>query len=852
MKIRTKIALSVIIASVLLNFIFTYNLINEEREKEYNRLNHKIDYTNQLMAFITSDPLWQIDLENIKLNLESFYQDTEIVLIRIHDQIGVIDFQFGDTKSEDPDQFIVTEVDVKKDESILGKIHVTYTKAVIENRLDFIRNRMIYLTLILLVINSVIIFFISRLFLNPIEKVVNGLNRIDGGDYQYRLNLKTRDEFKDIEFYFNNMVKNIQNEIIFRKQKERELKESEKKYRGIFESTLEGIFQIDDNGRFITINTAFARIFGYKTAADLLAQHKNISTVLEFSSFHEIYQIIEFSEKQHIKDVEIITHKSDGIEMNLMLNMHPLTNEENQALFYQGIIEDITIKKRNQQLRIDKEAAEKANQAKSEFLANMSHEIRTPLNAILGFSEILESVIENQEQKQYLDSISASGKTLLTLINDILDLSKIEAGKLELQYNTMRISNVSEELRTVFALKAESKGIKLIIETSPDLPESIVFDEIRLRQILLNIMGNAVKFTQQGYVKLSIQGNIKQNQPEMVDIYIAVEDTGIGIPADQQESIFQSFTQQKGQSYQQFGGTGLGLAITRRLVNMMNGEISVESHVGVGSVFTLIFKGVKITHFEDKPLKKDQKVQAGIIQFEVKDVLVVDDVDTNRQLIKSFLAKYHFNISEACNGKEAIAGIKEHKPDIIFMDLKMPIMDGFEAIKQIKANEQWKSIPVIAVSASVMNQDSNDVIALGFDHFLHKPLRLNELLNVLKEYIPHEEIGKQDKPYSIYAQLVTDQNYPYLDKMISFLKKDCQEEWKSLKGKLHFQKINIFAQKIKKFSEKYQFALCQDWADKLLLNIKTFNVEQINLLLDQFPGLGEVIEEAGKEYERRK
>ncbi len=266
----------------------------------------------------------------------------------------------------------------------------------------------------------------------------------------------------------------------------------------------------------------------------------------------------------------------------------------------------------------------------------MSHEIRTPLNAVTGLSELLSSLVTDEKQKSYLEAIKSSGKNLLILINDILDLSKIEAGKVEIQYSTVDLRILSQEIEQVFALQASKKDIQFKIDIGSELPSSLQLDEIRLRQVLLNIVGNAIKFTEKGYIQLSAKAVQKQDET-VFDIHISVEDTGIGISEKNIDNIFDSFKQQDEQSSSQYGGTGLGLAISKRLIEMMNGKILVDSTVGKGSIFKIIINDVKAKDTEAPAVK--ERFHHEHTHFEKGKVLVVDDVASNRHLLKELLNK---------------------------------------------------------------------------------------------------------------------------------------------------------------------------------------------------------------------
>lgn len=383
--------------------------------------------------------------------------------------------------------------------------------------------------------------------------------------------------------------------------------------------------------------------------------------------------------------------------------------------------------------------AEKANKAKSEFLANMSHEIRTPMNSILGFSEILLNKIEDSKLKQYINTVLTSGRTLLSLINDILDLSKIEAGKLELQNSPLDIRQVFKEIFNIFSIKTEEKSINIILEFDGNLPEYLYIDEVRFRQVLFNVVGNAVKFTEKGHIKIKVTNQYYSNNTDDINclnktnLVIKVTDTGIGIPEDFLASIFESFSQVHGQSTRRYGGTGLGLAITKRLVNIMNGEISVESNLGKGSTFIIQLNNIEIANLRSSNEDQYNWSDSSIL-FENGSILVVDDIEENRVLVKHFLENKNLQVYEAENADSAINILKSEPIHLVLLDLRMPNKSGYEAAKEIKAEPKLKDIPLIAFTASAMQSQIAEYQEY-FDGFLRKPINRNELINELVKHI---------------------------------------------------------------------------------------------------------------------
>ncbi len=385
--------------------------------------------------------------------------------------------------------------------------------------------------------------------------------------------------------------------------------------------------------------------------------------------------------------------------------------------------------------------ANAANQAKSDFLANMSHEIRTPMNAILGFTEVLIEKIKDQKTLHYLNTIHTSGKSLLSLINDILDLSKVESGKINLHYTSVSVYKLFDEMKTIFSQKTSDKNIDFILEISNDIPQSLLLDEARLRQVLINIIANAVKFTRKGYIKVIVQS--KNIDESSIDLTIQIIDTGIGIPKDKYESIFYAFEQVENQRTSKYGGTGLGLSITKKLVELMNGSISVTSELEKGSTFKINLNNIEKVSEESSKIADSDNFNLETIVFEPSTVLIVDDIEYNRELIQVFLEDYNFKILKACNGKEAIQITKENHPDLILLDMKMPVMDGYEASKIIKEDDEIKDISIIALTASAMKSDEKTINEIC-NGYLVKPISKKNLIYELTKFLAHNIIDNEE------------------------------------------------------------------------------------------------------------
>jgi signal transduction histidine kinase len=494
-----------------------------------------------------------------------------------------------------------------------------------------------------------------------------------------------------------------------------------------------------------------------------------------------------------------------------------------------------------------KEAAETANRAKSEFLANMSHEIRTPLNAVLGFTDLLYSMITDDKQQSYLDAIRSSGKSLLTLINDILDLSKIEARKMDLQYEPVSIATVVDEIRDIFSLKIQDKGLEFITEIDPDIPDSLLLDEVRLRQILFNLMGNAVKFTVSGHIRLFAKKLERTAADGRLDLLMGVEDTGIGIPPESQETIFEAFKQQDGQSTKQYGGTGLGLTITKRLVEMMEGRIAVTSAPGKGSTFEIVLHGVDCAAPQAEPSGYTPDGRRSIV-FEPSTVLVVDDIRANRNLVKAYLQETPIRFLEAADGEEAVALAKKEKPDIILMDIRMPVLDGCDATQMIRGDVISRHIPIIALTASSMRSEQEKIRQCGFDGLLIKPFKKAELIRRLSHFIRYDspaspEASAPAPPESGDAGDMTlpDEVLAGMPDLIERLDGEYKALWEKARSNGFFEDIGTFAKAMQDAGDAYRIEILRQFGRSLDLQVSSFDIEKINMTMDTYPHLVERI-----------
>jgi len=617
-------------------------------------------------------------------------------------------------------------------------------------------------------------------------------------------------------------------DITERKKMEEALLENESKYREFVDGTEDLVIRLDNKGNFVFLNHTAEKVFGIKSdgSAGL--------SVFDFVHPNDKEKInlafVEWGEKKlrsHIFENRMIDFTGKTRHMTWSINIHYET--DGAVKHINCIAKDITVIKQIQKdLLKAKNKAESANKAKSEFLANMSHEIRTPLNAVNGFSELLMTLVADKKQKNYLESIQTAGKSLLSLINDILDLSKIEAGKMQIQYTPVNIQVIFDEIKQIFITLITDKFIEFSIDFDKNVPHLLILDETRIRQILLNIVGNAIKFTKEGYIKLMVKQTGSKKNKRKIDLEISVKDTGIGIAKTDQDKIFNIFEQQDGQSTRTFGGTGLGLSISKRLAKMMNGQIMVASEVNEGSTFTILLRDVEVSTVKAATAAEEINDTDNML-FDKAKILVVDDVRSNREFLSELLGQTNLNVRTAKNGQEAILFAKEYQPDVIIMDIKMPVLDGFDAAKHLKKNPETKQIPIVISSAVPIIEYEKKLSKIGIDSFLSKPVTKNMLFNELAKLIGYTTKNITDviQPNHDYS-LIDIKNSPEL---VKALKKDILPFCESLENVGVMNDIKIFSNRIKELGQNFNVKILIKYGEGINESAQNYDLPNIQTAL---------------------
>ncbi len=518
-------------------------------------------------------------------------------------------------------------------------------------------------------------------------------------------------------------------------------RDQEQRLRDFADSGSDWFWEMDADLRFSYFSEKFETVSGVKPEL-LLGKTRRETQIPGVDAKSWKKHLDDLDKRRPFREFIHPRTKDDGTEVWLSISGIPCYNQDDEFIGFRGVGTDITESVKTQlELQKAKELAEKANRAKTNFLATMSHEIRTPMNGIIGMTDLMQDTDLNQEQTTYVSTIKNSGKALMTILNDILDYSKLEAQRISLESIPFNLGDIIEGVVRILEPGASQKNLTLRYDIASEIEQHLIGDPGRIRQVLLNLTGNAIKFTEKGSIE--IRAILLDSGDDQQSIRVEVTDTGIGIAEDAVNKLFDSFTQADESTTRKYGGTGLGLAISRKIIETMNGQIGVTSDIGKGSQFwfeiTLpVADDLTLTLTNiDNSISNNATVACDATGAQLR-VLVVDDVPVNILVARNMLEKMGFQVSEAKNGVEAVDNFLHNRYDVVLMDLQMPEMDGFEATRQIRSQSKGADIPIVAITAATQDEDRKMAIEVGMDAYINKPFVASQLQECLSRYFSFE------------------------------------------------------------------------------------------------------------------
>ena len=608
----------------------------------------------------------------------------------------------------------------------------------------------------------------SRFLVQPLRQITKAVSNFGKEDHDVSLPTNREDEIGILARSFDQMSNQIHRQIA-------ELEYKERSISAIIETTIEAILLFNENGEVEKCNHAAEEIFGFG-AEDLIGKDFNkIITVGGQQQDEDWFQNFLKSGKENIIGTrrEISLQRKDGKTINLIIALSEFSVGGQRK--FTGIVHDITERKKaEEELLIAKQSAEKAKKIKEEFLSVISHEIRAPMNAVIGMTRLLLQNEPSQKQLPIINTLKFSADNLMSLINDLLDYSKIEAGKLEFEETDFNLKELINNIVLSHKHKAIEKGVKLQLFIDNNVTEHIKGDPVRLFQILNNLVGNSLKFTEKGNVSLTARAGTYTE--EKLNLIFEVSDTGIGIAADKIPLIFERFTQGSSDITRKYGGSGLGLTITKNLVELQGGRIEVDSALGKGSTFRVFLKYKKGEVPKVVPSRsfKSEESLKGL------RILYVEDVEYNQFVMNNYLSELKADFEIVSNGKEGVKRASEKKYDLILMDIQMPEMDGYEAAEKIRAmNKHYSGIPIIAVTAMISGPSRERIFACGMNDIILKPVDPDELYRKIASYtnisIAVEDSKQREKTSFRKLEQAYDNDLERLKKPLGILKKEFQD-----------------------------------------------------------------------------
>ena len=753
-SLKTVILLTLAALTVLVTVVF--GALNAYREYDHaaNKLRTSLNTICAQLSVAAASPLARQDRETLDLVVRSFMKDKTIAGIVIRDTHQTIIAMSRDREGRAvPADFdrtagdlIAKAVPLVAGVKAIGELEVWLT-------LRFSREELLrpllaeaaYFLFFLCIFMATLYLVLAKTVIRPLRRMEDYALRVSEAEAQenvYMPFIRLPQEMQTLKAAVEKIVE--KNNARYRELQfsQMALRETEARYRDVFYNANEGIFQIAPDGRMLMANPALAEILGYDSVDEMLRIYDHPPRDI-YSDQARIREMLSLIGRQgYAKDVEYAARRKDKTPITTLVDAHVIRDAEGKVMYYEGLLRDITERKRLDELRIAKEAAEKTAQSKNEFLANISHEIRTPMNAIIGFTNLTLQNDLPVKLRNYLNTIAGSARNLLRLIDDLLDFSKIESQHMEMESVPFSLRDIIANTSDMTALKAGEKGIVFKASVGEDVPDRLVGDPLRLGQVLLNLVNNAVKFTSAGHVYLCAEAqNVTADD---CLIKFSVEDTGIGMTSEHLAKLFKPFSQADTTITRRFGGTGLGLAICKHLVEMMGGRIQVESRMGEGTTFSFAIEFSRARENDGSPTEADEALSWAVDPSRGRRayqalrgarVLLVEDNPINQELAAEILNEIGLAVDIVSDGPEALACLRETPCDLVLMDVQLPGMSGLETARRIRKDERLRGLPIVAMTADNSVRAKKDCLAAGMNDYIAKPLDIDLLLSVLVKWL---------------------------------------------------------------------------------------------------------------------
>ncbi|MDV5168694.1 ATP-binding protein [Photobacterium rosenbergii] len=749
MTLRTKTIFGIALIEALVLAVLIFTGLKWLKTSNDSRLETGSKQLVSVFASASRDAVLATDLAYLDSFAQSITAEHNLVYVRITDRNGLELTRHGDyqnvTTHNLPSEVHDGVYDVCSEIVVAGEYYGKVEMGVRVKDFQALMSQATRMSLLIALIEMTLVaifsFALGTYLLRRLEQLKKGVEQVGEIGPGGQITITGNDEVTRVGEAFNQMslsLANAQADLAKKHQQQIALTEKVTELAQVAEHARDVIIITDAKGCITWVNPAFEALTGY-SAKEVLGRQPGELLQGKGTDSETVTQMSDaLAEKKAIK-VELLNYTKQGQAYWVEMDISPVLNDAGEVVRFIAVERDITERRQvNKRLEEALEQATKANTAKSEFLANMSHEIRTPMNAVMGLSEMLLDSEVTSEQREKLKIINQSAENLVAIINDILDYSKIEAGKLTLNDAPFDLREVLEQAVELSAYQAKNKGLPVILDMTPSINTQVIGDKGRLNQILLNLLGNAVKFTPKGYVKLSVKEDLSGQTPTF---RFTVEDTGMGIPAERLPFIMDKFEQVDNSATREFEGTGLGLAICNHLVALFGGKLQVESEEGKGSTFSFLI-GFKpqasyVAGTFDVIARADNSHFVDESKLPVLTVLLAEDSQVNRMLVEAMLANSNLKLIFAKDGVEAVELYQQHQPDMVITDISMPNKDGYAVTKEIREMQQSSQsnwCPIIALSAHAMLEEQENCHQRGLDDYLTKPVKKNELVAMIAKW----------------------------------------------------------------------------------------------------------------------